>query len=274
MRAHQTVEGSGPLDLEAGRVLTFHPGAAGPPVVIVMTWEGEAEGVPRLVDALGGSSPIHAVVPPVGEEPRDFPRDVEAWVDHVEAALGAAGVDRAPFWIGWSFGGVVAARAAQRRWDAASQSGVRPHVVMLDSRSPTTMDKAAPTRPMHHRAVLAAASMVEMDRAQRVAYAKGGVQRISERRRRRTKRAQTTYMTPLRKSIYVAWWKYEAVPLTVEGTLLWSDSSLADVGDRFLGWGDAWDGPFNARRIGGEHFAVYEEPSLSAIADALAPVLG
>lgn len=250
------------FDFDSADVFVVNSGGSRPPVVQVLTWDTEADDVPKLLAELPSDQPVYVICPPTADDPYDFPRTVAAWVEHVRERLVALELDDDAVYVGWSFGGVVALEVAQAIQDEAGTNGAI-DVLMIDSRNPIwTRDRTkAVSKP--HAVTRLLTEMLERPRADRTAFVK---RRIADFRENQKDDEPRDEMSPLLRAILVAWFKYEPRHYNVSGTLLWCDDSRVRVGDASLGWASWWDGPFRFERVGANHFEVYNRPMRTAIA--------
>lgn len=252
-----------PLDLESAGVFVANRSGSRVPVVQVLTWDTEASGVRSLVAALSTDQPVYVVTPPVAADPFDFPRTVAAWVEHVESRLSAVDLPEDLVYMGWSFGGVVALEVAQQRLDR--WGSVAPiEVLLIDSRNPNSKRERLDATSKLHGFTRLAAETLALPQSERRPFLQQRTSNIRDRRRDADEPSDE--MSPLRRAIFVSWFKYISRFYDVSGTLLWCDDSRTSLNDAALGWSSWWNGPFRFARLGADHFSAYGPSEISIVA--------
>lgn len=263
------VESDVAFELDGNAVVVFNRAGGRTPIFVVSTWNEERRGLRHLAATLGSDQPMYAVTTPDFDDKYSYPRKIEEWTSRARAAYDAVtATGEVGLIVGWSFGGVVAAHLAQqlREDDVAG----RPlELLMIDSRHPSTKQKAEPVRSPVHSMLHHSALAFEQPDGERARYLERRVRRIARRRLGRDVPqtvSESTTPSPLKRAIFVSWLKYESVVLEVDGTLLWCDDSMKDLGDISLGWGPWWRGRFESKYLGGGHYDVFLPGRVEAVA--------
>lgn len=254
------------LDLESKDVFVANRSGSRVPVVHVLTWDTEADGVPNLVAALPADQPVYIITPPVADDPYDYPRTVHTWTAHVEERLAALDLPEDVVFLGWSFGGVIALELAQAHNDRRAPAHLT-EVILIDSQCPTWIRERQKAVSKVHAATRLLAETAERPKGDRLSFLRS---RISDFRGDTSAGETRDEMSPLRRAILVSWFKYEPRHYSVSGTLRWCDDSRARVDDAALGWSRWWMGPFRFERLSAEHFKVYEGETPAAVATEIA----
>ena len=197
--------GTTTLDLASMDVFVANTTGTRVPVVQVLTWDTEAEGVPNLVAALPADQPVYIICPPVADDPYDYPRTVRSWVAHVEERLAALDLPEDVVFVGWSFGGVIALELAQAQQDR--RSSVDPiEVVLIDTQCPTWIRDRQKAVSKTHAVTRLLAEAAERPAGDRLSFVRS---RVSDFRGDKTTGETRDEMSALRRAILVCWFKYE-----------------------------------------------------------------
>jgi thioesterase domain-containing protein len=261
-------------------VLGFHLDGTRIPLIAIRTWFDEVPSYTRLARRLGADQPILTIAPPRGERREDMPSTAEAWAERCRVQLAAIGAGGPYVLGGWSFGGVVALELA--RMLAAAGADVR-RVVMIDTWLPghRTTNRSFARRMLFHVNRLA-----ELDPPARWPYVRGRIAKEVRRWRRRatgrrgaaradakdaygvdhivTERGST--MSLLKRTIWVAHYKYHCTPTALPVSIYASDGSREARGEISLGWLPRLRGDCEIVAIPGHHFSVFEEPQVAVLA--------
>lgn len=257
-------------------VVGFHLDGSAPPLVMLRTWD-ELGNMRRLARRLGPDRPLYALSEPWGEAKYDFPRTVEAWIDHHGAIAERLSVSGPYVLGGWSFGGMVALNVGEHL-RALGRPPAR--VVLVDTRHPRRAVAAEkPARSVAHSIVHHLDRTLALPRPERPDYLRERARRLRRRVENRVGRpappqaaAAVDEMPPLQKAIRVAWMKYAPRTYDLPASVLWCDDSRAVLADSLLGWGRWLLGPVEAVRVGSGHFSVFREPEVEELARSLAAV--
>jgi thioesterase domain-containing protein len=258
---------SSPPDFASTDVLEANPTVLLRRVVHVLTWDEEAIGLPALMAQLPSDQPVYVVTPPVADDPHDYPRTVGEWVAHVQSRLSALDLGDDVVYLGWSFGGVVALEVAQAHHERSSAGGGQIDVILIDSRNPQLSNDRPKAVSKTHAAARVLSEALEKRSGTRWRYVRSRIKGTWDRKRNQG--VSPDDIPPLKRAIWVSWFKYVPRRYNVSGGILWCDDSRNRLDDVALGWSRWWDGPFWTERVGHEHFAVYEQPAVTNIAAAI-----
>ncbi|MGH9033275.1 MAG: thioesterase domain-containing protein [Acidimicrobiia bacterium] len=252
---------------------------ARPPLVAIHTWRGETKYYDGLATAMGGSSGIVSIPPPVPDGDT-LPRRVEDWVDHHESALGALSVEPPYRFLGWSFGGVVAVELARRL--RAARTEVE-YVGMIDTIRPRLLPLSNREFVWYHLGAAAALS----DPAERIAYLRrksmflayrqfpgvgSAAMRVLERmgfRRDRPVKHSVKPTDPMQISVHTSYLNYRAHPVPFPVSLYATGGSIRRAREPVLRWLPWLHGGYELAEIPGEHFTVFEPGHVEILAEAI-----
>jgi thioesterase domain-containing protein len=270
-----------------------------PPLFLIRTWTGEVANHRRLAQHLGPEQPIYSFAPPRGARPEDFPKDAQEWSEQMLARV--LEVPHAgPYRIGgWSFGGVIALEVAER----LVQSGRAVELlVMIDTRLPKQWPvrrRGSKRRSALHKSVKRLDKFLELSSGrERLAYlgrrvARRGeklMSRVTKLRERLERRGESVpqldapeqgshvtmtghRMSQLQRAIWVAYLKYRASGSSLRVVQLRTAESQEAAKEVNLGWGPWLSGDVESALLPGEHFTIFDEPHVAALAERLSDAL-
>jgi len=261
----------------ASPVLGFQLDGTRVPLFFVRTWFNEAAGYERLARHLGPDQPIYTFAPPRGTTRADMPPTAEAWSELILGHLREIDYDGPYVLGGWSFGGVVALELA--RTLRAAGADIR-RVLMIDTWRPRHRPG---NRGTVGTIILHLNRLFDLDRDARRTYIRKRVRKklATLRVRRGPGEAQVkkdpygtehivtnrgTRMSLLRRAVWVAHYKYQSPRADLPVSLYWSQGSRNANNDSALGWIPTLYGDFEAVRIPGDHFTVFDEPHVATLA--------
>jgi thioesterase domain-containing protein len=170
-------------------------------------------------------------------------------------------------YLGWSFGGVVALEAAQAQHERRA-AGERPiEVILVDNRNPQLSNDRPKAVSKAHATARLLTETLEKRSGNQWSYLRSRIQGTWDRKRNQG--VAPDDIPPLKRAIWVSWFKYVPRRYNVSGVVLWCDYARDKLDDVALGWSPWWDGPFLTERVGHNHFAVYEHPAVANIATAI-----
>lgn len=294
---------TGPIDedrVEAAPVLGFHLGGSLPPLFMIRTWSDEIPQHRNLAAGLGPDQPMYSIAPPSGPEMDDYPATPEEWRDFVIERLLRI-PHEGPYLLGsWSFGGVVGLEVAERL--AADGRPVQ-LVAMLDTRIPKSHPRTAPGKRKVRRLNKFAKRLLhysELDTSsERMAFLRWRMNRYFQKTAKKLRKlAQMGHrrglsasdetssedpffigprgrrMSYLKRSVRVAYLKYQRRLYHVPVALLWCKESLgAQNADVMLGWGPYLRGSVEIHEAPGAHMTLLKEANAQPVADLVARVL-
>ena len=304
LRAHEiSVDGEIDKDeAERADLIGLQLAGSRPPLFLIRTWTGEVNNHRRLARHLGPEQPIYSFAPPRGTRPEDFPKDAQEWAERMLAQVLEV-PHRGPYRIGgWSFGGVIALEVAER----LVQSGRAVELlVMLDTRLPKQWPvrrRGRKRRSRLHKTVKRLDRFLELKTGrERLAFVRGRVARGGEkflnratRLRERWERRNLPALKPgpeagsepgdyrtmtghkmpqLQRAIWVAYLKYRPVGSSLRVVQLRTQESQTAAGDVMLGWSPWLHGDVESALLPGEHFNIFQEPHVAAMAERLEDAL-
>ncbi len=286
-------------EAEQADLVGIQIGGARPPLFLIRTWAGEVVNHCRLARHLGPEQPIYSFAPPRGTQPEDFPKDVHAWAELVLSQLLEVPHSGSYFVGGWSFGGVIALEAAERLRESGRPVAL---VVMLDTRLPKQWPvrrRGSKRRSAFHKSVKRLDRFLELQSTRdRLAYLRRRLSRRGEKLASRWARlrerpmgrsespalstegdalADTSYetmtghrMSQLKRAIWVAYLKYRPSGSALRVVQLRTVESQTAAADASLGWAPSLTGDFESTLVPGEHFTMFNEPFVAALAKPLA----
>jgi len=252
-------------------------GSEVPPLVAVHSWVNEVANYERLSQAMGGQR-IYSLLPP---DPRsaNLPRRMSAWVDHHDAALQALGLEPPYRLVGWSFGGIVAAELARRRYRLGEDIA---YVGMIDTLRPRLTPLTTSDYVWYH--LTQAAALSEGQRAGYL-YRKG--RHLLTRRFPRSARLATRVQhavgrrpapapsetrrahDPLQIAVWAAYLNYQEPALELPAHFYVVGESVERSRGPVLGWLPYLHGGYSLRRIEGDHFTVFDPANVDSVAAAI-----
>jgi phthiocerol/phenolphthiocerol synthesis type-I polyketide synthase D len=250
-----------------------------PPLVAIHTWPGESKYYDNVATAMGGSSTIVSILPPV--PCRDtLPRRVEDWVDHHESALRELSVEPPHRFLGWSFGGVVAVELARRLRAAGTDvdfvgmiDTIRPRLLPLSNREFVWYHLGAAAgmpNPTERMAYLRQKTLFLAHR--RFPRVGSAAMRVLERmrfRRDRPVKHSVKPTDPMQISVHTSYLNYRAEPVPFPVSLYATAGSLQRAGEPVLRWLPWLEGGYELADIPGEHFTLFEPGHVEVLAEAI-----
>jgi len=282
-------------------ILVLNRGGSLPPLFCISTWTEEMENYQQLAQRLGPDQPLYSVNPPTGSRPSEFPGDIDQWADWCIERLGALVECESVALAGWSFGGVVALRVAEK----LAERGVDVRVVNLfDSTMPRRKPRGDDRKRSElHRFAVAFEQLFQFENAgARVLFVRRYLRKLSRRLFKKARRgvrslrhlgtsrapaglpelqspagalnirdgsARKQRKPLLMRAIRVAYLKYQVRPTSVPVVLYWCEESRSKVGDASLGWSTRLRGSFHSYQIQGVHRTLFEEPQVGLLAQRL-----
>jgi thioesterase domain-containing protein len=249
------------------------------PLVAIHTWPGETKNYDNVATAMGGSSRIVSIPPPLAC--RDtLPRRVEDWVDHHESALRELSVEPPHRFVGWSFGGVVAVELARRLRASGTDvefvgmiDTIRPRLLPLSNREFVWYHLGAAARmpnPAERSAYLRQKTMYLASR--RFPRAGSAARRMLERmgfRRDRAVKHSVRPTDPMQISVHTSYLNYRAEPVPFPVSLYATAGSLRRAREPVLRWLPWLHGGYELAEIPGEHFTLFEPGYVEVLAEAI-----
>lgn len=253
-------------------------GTTGPPLVAVHSWVTEPANYQRLSDALGGQL-IYSLLPP---DPASggLPRRVSTWVDHHEATFESLGLEPPWRFVGWSFGGILAAELARRRRARGEEVA---YVGMVDTLRPRLTPLTTNDYIWYH--LSEAASLPEGLRAgylyrkgralatrrfPRTAAAAARTLHVIGRRQTPTPQEPRRASDPLQVAVWAAYLNYQGPPLDFPVDMYYVATSAERSRGPVLGWLPFLHGGYSQREVHGDHFTIFEPANVASIASAMA----
>ncbi len=251
------------------------------PLVAVHTWPQEDEHYEALSRAWGGQ-PIFSILPPRFDSP-DLPRRVDEWVDHVLVVLDRLPVQPPYRLVGWSFGGVVALETARRLSEQGSEVSF---VGMID----TTRPKLRPLTTREYVWYHLGEAVDITDERRRIRYLAGRARALLHRRFPRTVRPVHWMLRPIRPpsqpkprrvehpprptdplriSIHVSYLNYRGDGVGFPVSLYVTAPSVARAGAPSLRWGRWLRSGYEIAMIPGDHYTLFDDDNVGALAEAL-----
>lgn len=282
-------------------ILVLNRGGSLPPLFCICTWTEEMANYQSLARRLGPDQPLYSVNPPTGSKPSDFPGDIDQWADWCIERLGSLVECQSVALAGWSFGGVVALRVAEK----LEERGVAVRVVNLfDSTMPRRKPRGDDRKRSElHRFAVAFEQLFQFESAgARVLFVRRYLRKLRKRLFKKARRgvralrhlgarrapvglqelqspagalnirngsARKQRKPLLMRAIRIAYLKYEVRPTSVPVALYWCEESRSKVGDASLGWSTRLRGSFHSHQIQGVHRTLFEEPQVGLLAQRL-----
>jgi thioesterase domain-containing protein len=282
-------------------ILVLNRGGSLPPLFCICTWTEEMENYRRLARRLGPDQPLYSVNPPTGSKPSDFPGDIDQWADWCIERLGSLVECESMALAGWSFGGVVALRVAEK----LEERGVDVRVVNLfDSTMPRRKPRGDDRKRSElHRFAVAFEQLFQFESVgARALFVQRYLRKLSKRLFKKARRgvrslrhlgrsrapaglpeiespagalnirngsARKQRKPLLMRAIRIAYLKYQVRPTSIPVVLYWCEESRSKVGDASLGWSTRLRGSFHSHQIHGVHRTLFEEPQVGLLAQRL-----